>query len=119
MRTLRSVVTASELEQLARLLLHRDLVEDVDAGTVADTSLPEEQVGDHVEVVAQREVLVDGRDPERGRLVRGPDLHRLAVERCLAGVARLGAGDRLDQGRLAGAVVADERDDLARLRRRT
>ena len=36
----------------------------------------------------------------------------LAVEQVLALVAGLDPGDRLDQRRLAGAVVADERDDL-------
>ena len=38
---------------------------------------------------------------------------RLAVDRDLARVGGLHAGDRLDQRRLAGAVVADEGDDLA------
>ena len=38
---------------------------------------------------------------------------RLAVDRDRPGVGGLRAGERLDQRRLAGAVVADERDDLA------
>ena len=41
------------------------------------------------------------------------DRHRLAVEADLTVVRRVDAGDHLDQRRLAGAVVADEPDDLA------
>ena len=39
--------------------------------------------------------------------------HRHAVDDERAGVGPLGAGDDLDQGRFAGAVLADERVDLA------
>ena len=54
------------LEQLAGLLLHADLVELVQhvGRAAAGLLAPEEEVLDHVEVVAQCEVLVDGRDPE-------------------------------------------------------
>ena len=38
-----------------------------------DLLLAEEEVGDDVEVVAEREVLVDGRDPELGRVLRPRD----------------------------------------------
>ena len=37
----------------------------------------------------------------------------LAVDEDLARVGRVGAGQRVDQRRLAGAVAADEADDLA------
>ena len=40
-------------------------------------------------------------------------LDRLAVEPDLAGIGNDRAGERLDQGRLAGAVVADDGEDLA------
>ena len=43
----------------------------------------------------------------------GREVHLLAVEQDPAGVDREVPGQRLDQGRLARAVVADERDDLA------
>ena len=46
----------------------------------------EEQVGDDVEVVAQREVLVHGRDAERGGGLRDADVDGLALEEELAGV---------------------------------
>ena len=67
---------AQRAQQRRRLLLHRDLVHE------AQPALPglvaQEEVRDDVEVVAQREVLIDDRDAERGRIVRAPDVHRLA-----------------------------------------
>ena len=63
------------LEQLAGLLLHVDLVELADESGRALGFLlaPEEEVLDHVEVVAQREVLVDGRDAEVNGVTRAVD----------------------------------------------
>ena len=110
-RTLRIVVTPSESEQLGRLLLHGSFVEDVPVAVRG--LLAEEEVGDDVEVLAKREVLVDGRDPEFRRGLRRVELDTLPPERRLAVVRRLHARDRLDQGRLAGAVVAQEAHDLA------
>ena len=51
--------------------------------------------------------------PEPGGVARPVDVHRLALEADLALVERIDAGDALDQGRLAGSVVADEGHDLA------
>ena len=73
----------------------------------------EEQVRDHVEVLAEREVLVDGGDPKLQCVARAGHGDRLAAEADLAGGRRVHAGEHLDQRRLARAVVADERDDLA------
>src|SRR5207237_903040 len=56
---------------------------------------------------------VDGLDAERARLARAADLDAAAVERQLARVGLEDAGDDLDQRRLAGAVVADDRVHLA------
>ena len=96
-------------------MLHPHLVEltrdPAEAGR--DLLATEEEVGDDVEVVAEREVLVDGRDPERGRVLGSGDRDLLAVEADRALVGRVDAGDRLHQRRLAGAVVADEAHDLA------
>ena len=75
--------------------------------------LAQEQVRDNVEVVAEREVLVNGRDSEPGRIGGTRDRHGLPLEAETALVGRMDAGDHLDQRRLAGAVVADEGDDLA------
>jgi hypothetical protein len=41
------------------------------------------------------------------------DAHALALEEDVARVDRVDAGDAFDEGRLAGAVVADESHDLA------
>ena len=60
-----------------------------------------------------REVLVDGLDPGAARVERGAEVHALAVQEDLALVRLERARQRLDQRRLAGAVVADDREDLA------
>ena len=73
----------------------------------------EEHVLDHVAVVGQGEVLVDDLDAQPGRVLRAVDLHRAALEQDLAVVDRVDAGDALDQGRLARAVVPDEGHHLA------
>ena len=73
----------------------------------------EEHVLDDVEVVAEREVLVDDLDAERGGVARAVDGDRLALEQNSPGVDGVDPADALDQSGLAGAVVADERGDLA------
>ena len=77
-------------------------------------SRPEEHVVDDVEVVAQREVLVDDLDAERVGVAsaRGP-CTGWPSKRYLAVVERVDARDALDQRALAGAVVTDQRGDLA------
>jgi hypothetical protein len=59
--------------------------------------------------------LVDDLDAEGGRGTRGEEVDLLAVDVDRSAVVRLHSGEPLDQGRLAGAVVADERGDLARV----
>src|SRR6185437_8999923 len=86
------------------------LVEDLEPVLLA----PEVHVLDDVEVVAEREILVDDLDPEARRDLRAADVHLAPLEEDLAVVRHVRAGDALDQRRLAGAVVADERHDLAR-----
>jgi hypothetical protein len=75
--------------------------------------LTEEQVGDDIEVLGQCQVLIYGRDSELGGVVRRLQSHRSPLPCRGAGVRWLGSGNGLDQGRLAGAVVADQADDLA------
>ena len=108
-RTDRTVVTArlASVSPAARSIVL--LVE----GEVPHRLAAEEHVLDDVEVVAEREVLVDGLDPERGRVPRRADVHRVALAADLAGVGVWMPGDALDQHRLAGAVVAGQRGDLA------
>ena len=101
---------AERVDQLDRLVLHRALVERPCAG---QQLAAEEEVRDDIEVVAEREVLVDGRDPVAVGVGRAADVHAPAVDRDRPGVGGLDAGDRLDQRRLARAVVTDESNDLA------
>src|SRR6476469_8889196 len=96
-------------EGLAGAGLHRDLVEPEAGGLLAT----EEHVLDDVEVVAQREVLVDDLDAQGGDVARAVDLDVLALEAVVAAVAAVDAGDDLDQRGLPGAVVADQGRDLS------
>ena len=65
------------------------------------------------EVVAEVDLLVHGADP-RGLRLRGPgERALLAVDDDLPGVDRVHAGERLDQGGLAGAVLAHQGVHLA------
>ena len=74
--------------------------------------LAQEQVGDHVEVVAQRQVLEHGGDAEGLGLGGTRTRHLAAVEGDVAAVGLVDPGDHLDQRGLAGAVVAHERHHL-------
>src|SRR5439155_3234650 len=106
--------------QPAHLLLgaaaHRLLIQESEPGQRRRTQLlaAEEEVARRVEVVREREILVDGLDAELARLARVCDGDRSAIDRDLAGVSVVHPGDDLDQGRLAGPVVADDRVDLVR-----
>ncbi len=73
---------------------------------------------DHIlqdrEVRHQREVLVDGADAEAQGIGRRGDLDLRALDTDRAGVGRLHPGEDVHQGRLAGAILAEDRVDLAR-----
>ena len=91
--------------------LHRHLVEPPGVELVA-----EKEVRDHVEVLAQREVLKDRGDPQLQRRRAGVSIVTgLAHEFDGARGRLMHAGQHLDQRRLAGAVVADQRHHLARV----
>ena len=49
--------------------------------------------------------------------MRALEVHRSSGHQDLAGIALIGAGQDLHQRRLAGRVVADEAEDLARVER--
>src|SRR5918996_1994453 len=74
---------------------------------------PEEQVHVHGLRVREREILEDDLDAFAPRIERArqPDITVLEDDPPRGGP--VDAGDALDERRLAGAVVADERDDLA------
>ena len=85
---------AEARERLVGAAAHRRLVQEAELAeqAAADDLAAEEQVGRRVELGRQREVLVDGLDPERARLERRVELDRLALEEDLAGVGLLDAG---------------------------
>ena len=103
-----SVNAAAALERMDELSMKPSCPGHATAHQLA----PEEHVLDRVEVRGQREVLVHDLDADGRRLVRGGEVHRLALEEDLALVDVQVAGERLDQRRLAGTVVADQGDDL-------
>ena len=67
----------------------------------------------HGERRHEHEVLVDHPDAERDRVARSGDAYVLAVEADGAGVRVIEAVQDVHEGRLARAVLADERVDLA------
>ena len=83
-----------------------------DAEAVARLA-PEQQVAGHAHHRHQVDLLVDGRDAGPLRLQRGGERHRLAPVTQLAPVGPVHPGEDLDEGRLAGAVLPDERVHLA------
>jgi hypothetical protein len=98
-------------QRLLRLGLHGGLVEPVQP---VDLLPAEVHVLHHVEVVAEREILIDDLDAQPRGVLRPVDVHQLPVEEDLARVDGMDPGDALDERRLARAVVADQGHDLAR-----
>src|SRR5919204_1788683 len=102
---------------LRRLLTHHPPV--VKVQQTQDARLldlaSEEQVGSHVEVGRQGKVLVDRLDAGGARIARAVELGGPPAHHDGAAIRAQRAGEDLDQGRLAGAVIADEGYDLARI----
>ena len=98
------------LQRLPRPPLHDRLVEPLQHVVVL---APEVHVLDDVEVVAQREILVDDLDPQANGVLRAVDVDLLALEQDGAAIDRMDARDALDQRGLPRTVVADERHHLA------
>src|SRR6185503_12546114 len=99
-------------EMLRSVLFHAAAVEQAKR-SAAMRLAPQEDVTGDVERVDHLQVLVDDGDTETGRTARTVDAHRCAIDADLAGVGPVDAGKDFHQGRLAGAVLADECDDLA------
>ena len=73
----------------------------------------EQQVLEHGERLDQHEVLVDHADAGLDRVLRALDRRGLAVDQDLAAVGLVEAVEDVHQGRLAGAVLADDAVDRA------
>ena len=82
------------------------------AEAAAGLAAHEDVLGDR-QVGEERRLLVDDGDAGVAGVGRAVEDDRLAVEQHLAGVRPVHAGEGLDQGRLARAVLAGERVRLA------
>ena len=105
-----SISTSKRLQQLGRLGVHPPPVDQAEApGFAAE----EDVLGDRAER-HEVDLLVDGADAAALRFLRRGEIDRPTGEQDRTAVAAVGAGQHLDQGRLAGAVLADQRHDFAR-----
>ena len=110
MRRSGSIAAAEPAQDLLGPRRSSPRVDDPEARLLA----AEEEVLPHGERGHEVELLVDRGDP-RAQRVDGPSKrNRRAVQLQLTRVGSVGAGDDLDERALAGAVLADQRVDLAR-----
>ena len=88
---------------------------DVEQAEAIAQLAPHEHVAPDRLLLAKRPFLIDGLDAEAARLRHRPVVDPLAMEIDLAaGIRGVEAHHHLDERRLAGAVVAEQADDLAR-----
>ena len=104
---------ADPRQKLAGDPIHLRLVHAVQEARPLERLAPEEKVPRDRQLRDQRGVLVDRLDAVRDRVGRGADRHLLAAHEDVAAGDRHGARQNLDQRRFAGAVVAEQADDLA------
>ena len=104
-------VLADDAEPLDRLPAHRRAVENPAAGELA----PEEQIGGDVQARHEVELLENRRHARGLGGARIVEADGLAVEQHLAGVRGKDAGENVHQRRLAGAVLTEQRMNLAPL----
>src|SRR5438105_1349387 len=105
-------------EPLARLAAHAGPVQVAEERSDQPGPAPlaaEEHVLGHGQRRRQRQVLVDGLDAGGPSVQRRAEVDRPAVHQDLTGVGPEGPRQDLDHGGLAGAVVADHSQYLARL----
>src|SRR5579864_3671105 len=99
---------------LDRFAAHARAIHRADAEQRKVQRLPaNKQIARNRQVGHQRVVLVDGFDAELHRRLRRADAHRLTLKQDLAFIRPVNARQDLDECRLAGAVVAEQADDLA------
>ena len=95
--------------------LHFLFLEHMKAEIIPCYFAAHEEVGDHVNVGAERQVLVHRLDTHRLGVGGAGEVDFAPIENDFTGIGFQAAGDDLDQGGLAGAVVAQERHHLARV----
>src|SRR5262249_16632786 len=99
------------------LLEHRPVVERLDQ-TAEVSVLPfaaEKDVRRHVEIIGEREVLINRLDAFAARIDRCREMNRLAHEQDFSRIGLMYPRDAFDKRRFAGAIVAEQRHHLAGL----
>src|SRR6266850_4237100 len=104
-------------EDLSGPAIHRGIVENFERADAFADFAAEENIGSCAEIVAEREILMHDLDTMPAGFDRPVHGQILAfhLHRPMRG-AKI-SGDDLDEGGLAGPVVAHQSDDLARLKR--
>jgi hypothetical protein len=103
--------TADVVERASRRALHRGVGQE--RQRVMHLLAPQEHVVEDGQFVDQRQILVDGVDAFRTRLVDALRLVGRSVQQHSPGVLLLKSRDDLDQRRLARSVVAEQPQHLA------
>ena len=101
-----------QMQLVEQLLRHGVLLCLVDEQALHGFA-PDIDVFRHSQVLHEVQLLMDDADAERLRVARAVDLGVLSKEFDRSAVARVDAGQHLHKRRLAGAVFADQRHDLA------
>src|SRR3984893_6254104 len=94
----------------AGLAFHRGVVERAPAGK---DLAAKENIGGSIDIVGQRQGLVDGLDAIGLGVTGRGDMGFFTVDPDLATFSRIGAGKDLDQSRFAGAIMAEQPDHFA------
>ncbi len=102
---------------MAGLAQHMVVVECVDeTAEIALLNFPSQKdIRTDIKIVGQRQVLIDRLDPVPARVDRTREINALSFKTNLTAVRMIDAGYTLDQRRLAGAIVAEERHDFTRI----
>ena len=107
----------AEVQRLEQLRRRLQLAAPVDEERASDHLRAEKDVVGHGHARHQVELLVDDRDAVPGRVAGALKSHRHPVDRDLALVVGVDPAGDLHQRRLAGAILAHQRMDLAGARR--
>ena len=105
---------ASERRQkLGDLLLHRLPLEERHAKHAADELSAEKHVLGDRQILPEREFLEDRGDPDVRRVLGRSQTDGCPVEQQRPSARLIGARQDLDEGRFAGSVVAENRQNLS------
>ena len=93
--------------------VHAGIVQDAEQLGLFHQFAAHEEVARHRHQRRERQILIDRADAHIRRITRRAERDQSAVNPNLARCRRVDAGENLDQCRLAGPVVAEERMDFA------